>query len=379
MYNKPILGMTGKFHLGWGEFGGYKKPEALVYEAANDLSMGIGICVGDQLNPNGELEAATYNIIGEAFGYYASLEDYCFPSKALNDIGLVPSKNYDINIAVSELLLKNQLDYDIIDEKSDLNKISLIIIPSDAQISEGLKLSLKEYEKQGKNLLIVGNAIKDYEVEGVKYIKQSKCDVHYVMNKEVCLSPVLIHTPTHVVDYKKGDIIATIREPFFNRTYAHYCSHGFSPAKNEDATYPAALQINNVTYLANDIFVEHNEYGQVYVNDYFKMILRRVYSDRMLAVDGLMSSGRVRLRENENKKLYNLHLLYAPILKYGMAYIIDDIPTLHDVKVSLRLKKKIKKVVLLPQNQEIQFVENNGRVEFNIEKMRLHQLINLEY
>ena len=28
----PFLGMTGKFHTHWGEVGGYKKPEALVYE-----------------------------------------------------------------------------------------------------------------------------------------------------------------------------------------------------------------------------------------------------------------------------------------------------------------------------------------------------------
>jgi hypothetical protein len=37
---KDYLGMTGKFHTTWGEFGGFKRPEALRYECAAMLAFG---------------------------------------------------------------------------------------------------------------------------------------------------------------------------------------------------------------------------------------------------------------------------------------------------------------------------------------------------
>lgn len=36
----PLTGMSGKFHTAWGEFGGFKHPDALKYEAASMSSFG---------------------------------------------------------------------------------------------------------------------------------------------------------------------------------------------------------------------------------------------------------------------------------------------------------------------------------------------------
>ena len=49
----PFLGMTGKFHHLWGEVGGYKKPEALLYECGAMLAQGAGCSIGDHLHPTG--------------------------------------------------------------------------------------------------------------------------------------------------------------------------------------------------------------------------------------------------------------------------------------------------------------------------------------
>lgn len=45
-----FLGMTGKFHTTWGEFGGIKHPNALRYECAAMLANGSKCSVGDQLH-----------------------------------------------------------------------------------------------------------------------------------------------------------------------------------------------------------------------------------------------------------------------------------------------------------------------------------------
>ena len=55
-----FLGMTGKFHTTWGEFGGIKHPNALRYECAAMLANGSKCSVGDQLHPDGALDESTY-------------------------------------------------------------------------------------------------------------------------------------------------------------------------------------------------------------------------------------------------------------------------------------------------------------------------------
>ncbi len=61
-----FLGMTGKFHTTWGEFGGYKHPNALRYEAGLSIANGAKCSIGDQLHPEGLMDKATYELIGAA-------------------------------------------------------------------------------------------------------------------------------------------------------------------------------------------------------------------------------------------------------------------------------------------------------------------------
>lgn len=63
--------MTGRFHKTWGEFGGYKHPNALRYEVSLAAAMGAKSSIGDQLHPDGMMDMKTYEMIGKA---YAELE-----------------------------------------------------------------------------------------------------------------------------------------------------------------------------------------------------------------------------------------------------------------------------------------------------------------
>ena len=54
-----FLGMTGKFHTTWGDFGGFKRAAALRYECDAMISFGAKCSIGDQLHPSGEMNADT--------------------------------------------------------------------------------------------------------------------------------------------------------------------------------------------------------------------------------------------------------------------------------------------------------------------------------
>ena len=83
------LGMTGKFNTTWGEFGGFKHPNALLYETSAMLAFNSRCSVGDQLHPSGKLDVSTYDMIGKAYSEVAKKEPWCVNAKNVADIGLV--------------------------------------------------------------------------------------------------------------------------------------------------------------------------------------------------------------------------------------------------------------------------------------------------
>ena len=84
---REFVGMTGKFHKCWGEFGGYKHPNALKYETALSLALGAKCSIGDQLHPLGRFDTATYKLIGAAYSEVKKKEAWCIGAKHFADIG----------------------------------------------------------------------------------------------------------------------------------------------------------------------------------------------------------------------------------------------------------------------------------------------------
>ena len=77
---------TGKFHTSWGEFGGFKHPDALEYEAAQMVALGAKCLVGDQLHPDGAINPDTYASIAPAYARIEKLEPYLEGARQISEI-----------------------------------------------------------------------------------------------------------------------------------------------------------------------------------------------------------------------------------------------------------------------------------------------------
>src|SRR5438105_9575987 len=71
-----FLGMTGRFHKSWADFGGLKDRDQLDYECGTIVAAGGRICVGDQLHPRGVLDPAVYRLLGHSFARIEKLEPW---------------------------------------------------------------------------------------------------------------------------------------------------------------------------------------------------------------------------------------------------------------------------------------------------------------
>lgn len=381
---KDYLAMTGKFHCCWGEFGGFKTTDALKFEVSSMLTWGSKCSIGDQMHPLGTMDLQTYKNIGEAYSYAEKIEEYCFGVKETSKLAVMVNTNAKVNEGIAKLLLDCHFDFDIIHQNTNLNKYEVILIPDNYYLNETDAKRIQEFvDNKGKLLILGGGALREDKSQfainiGLEYLGKSEFDKDYIKIESILDSPLLCYSSAHKVK-GNGEILATVFEPYFKRTYKHYCSHSNTPNKAETANYPGCIKVNNVIYIAHELASNYFDFGNIYQRRYFEKIVNLLYTDKNIVASNLQPTARIRFVEQEKKHCYCAHFLYAPPIQRGSVAIIDDLPPLYNIETEVKVDKPIKSVKLMPQNENLAFEQENNKVSFTVEKFTSHQLVVLEY
>jgi hypothetical protein len=387
---RPITGMSGKFHTAWGEFGGFKYPEALRYEAASIIAFGANVNFGDQLHPSGEIDPETYRNIGHAYDYVEKIEAYGVGGKHTARTGLWMTLDNEADQGASLLLLETQTNYVVANNLVDWSGLEVIIIPSKPSLAGDDLQRFREYLQQGGKLLILGEGALDPDRTGFvldvggTYAGEASYDIDYtVVTSEladnVVKSPFLNYIPAIKIDPEAGsNVMAHIREPYFSRTKAHYTSHQNTPYQMENASHPAVLQKGNIIIAAHPLDRIYKEYGAQVHRELFKNILDELLTSPMVTA-GLPSSGRLNLLHFPEKSRYVLHLLYGPPIQRGIARVIEDLVPLYDVEVTLDIDVPVEKVYTIPGNQELKIDQQASGLSVVVPEFSCHTAIVFEY
>lgn len=384
---KDYVGMTGKFHRAWGEFGGYKTPEALKYECAAMLSNGARVIVGDQLHPSGQVNMETYRNIGKAYSYVEQIEEYCFDTQETAKLGVMVSLDPSRNDAIAKLLLDSQIDFDVIHDENDLVRFDTIILPDNYRLNDKMGEAFDAYVKQGgKVFMLGGSGLRENEDKFAftvpfTYNGKSKYDKDFFELTEkvddIVAAPILCYTSAHQVE-GEGTTYSKVWEPYFSRTYGQYCSHYNTPYKETCAEYPGAIQNGNIMYVSHELAGMYAAYGVTYHRRYFKWLLEKLYKAECVKVD-MLSQGRVHLVRRKEDNQYVLHLMYASPVQRGGVCILEDFPTIRDTKVELKVPETIRKIRLMPQNEEIPFEKTDAGYEMVVPEITAHQMVVVDY
>ncbi len=390
------LGMTGKFHLSWGEFGGFKHPNALRYEVALSLANGSKCSVGDQMHPYGFLDEATYELIGIAYAEAEAVEEYCYDIDPVADIAMLTvegtygdlKRNHPSDTGANRMLLEGKYLYDIIDAYCDFSKYKVIILPDMIGIEGTLGEKLAEYVKGGGKLLCSGTSgLKCGKLAfdfGVKFLGKSKYKPTYFHPEYRALGL----TPSNYVFYNNmyeteltdpsASVLGYSRIPFFNREADHFCSHRHTPFVTENNA-PGVVIGKDGAYIAWDIFSEYAEVGSYILKETVHRVLDELLGDKKTLKTSLGAQGVVTLNEQKAQNRHVLHALYATPVKRGSGVeIIEDLTTVLDTEFELKLPP-IKSVTLVPENNEIPFTFEGGVCRFTIDKFTCKQVIVLEH
>jgi len=407
---RDFLGMTGKFHTTWGEFGGFKRPAALRYECAAMLAYGAKCSIGDQLHPSGEMNLDTCRLIGAAYSEVETREPWSDNVRPVARIGLVSAEQNQqaargqetvspADEGTARMLLELHLPFLVLDENAKWTGFDLIVLPDSLVLTPATAAKAKRFLAAGGKILAAGcallNAGKTAFVisAGAKLLGRSASDPDYLVATALTpavpvRSPIVIHGGAY--DAKPASttrILVGRRVPYFNRTWEHFCSHQHAPDSPAKVP-PAATLTRNIAWFAHDIFTRYRQYGQPLYRDFVAAAIDHLLGGERPVVTSLPTDGRFNLLEQPREKRFIAHLLYAPKSLRGASKpdgvnksmeIIEDLIPLRDVRVSAKVPRKIKSARLVPEAIILPFTQKDGVVSFTVPEFTAHAMIELSY
>ncbi len=385
----PATGMSGKFHMAWGEFGGFKNPDAIKYEAAAMISYGASCNFGDQLHPSGEMDMETYKNIGHAYSYVEKIEDYGPGGMPLSKLGMWLTLDEAADHGVVNMLLETHNDFIVADEKN-LNDLELLIIPSRAVLSQKQADTINAWVANGGKLIVFANGALNREENafllnvGAEYLKPSDFQFDYtVVKKEltdgIVSTPFLNYDAGLLSKLTTGESLASIREPYFNRTYAKFNGHRETPYKTEDSAYPAIVKNGNVIFFAHQLDQLYYDKGVRLHRDIVNNAIDLLYQKPILNVEQLPSAGRVSLLQQSSDKRYVTHLLYGPPLLRGDVSVLEDFLPVPGVSLTLDVPEKITEVIQIPEGSSLPFTQEGSAVKVTVPTFTMHTAIVFKY
>ncbi len=382
-----FLGMTGKFHHSWGEFGGFKHPNALIYETSLSVANGAGCSIGDQMHPLGEMNPATYNLIGKAYSLIEEKEPWLNGAVNVADIAVLSEEavtgNRDAmaDIGANRMLLENSCLYNFVDATMDFSGYKMLILPDVALTDNALIQKIRDYVSNGGKVVASGNAL---DKDGKFFL-----DIGAESKGKNELSPTYLvpcyETANGVTEYVMlcnfnsfeaidCEVVAEMQNPYFNRNAEHFCSHAHTP-NDPSVSYPGAVIKDNVAYIGWDIFTAYAKHGHLCFKELFTHILGRMLGNEKTVYADIPDRAVVTLTRQAEEKRSILHLLFAHTTNRGRnTEVIEDTVPLYDVKCGVRYAAKPSSVCLAPSGEKLDFEYSDGIVTFTVPKVDIHQM-----
>jgi hypothetical protein len=401
-----FMGMTGKFHNTWGEFGGFKRAAALQYECGAMLAYGAKCSVGDQLHPNGEMNLDTYRTIGAAYAEVERKEPWCDHVKPVVRIALVSceqnqdrwrgghSHSVQADEGAGRMLLEMHQPFVVLDEHADWSSFDLVVLPDGYVMNPANTVKAKKYLAGGGRIIAAGSALLDEKQEkfavdpGARLLGRSANDPDYLVATAltpgvVVKSPIVILGGAFEIKPTTARVLAERRASYFNRTWEHYCSHQHAPDAPGRAS-PAAVLGKGIAYFAHNLFSSYRTYGQPLFRDFFAAALHHLLDGKLPVETNLPSTARINVLEQRAERRYVAHLLFAVTSNRGSfrgqnVEIIEDLVPLRDIRVRLRLPRKVKTVRLVPDGGALAFTTHADGIEFTVPEFTAHQMVELGY
>lgn len=389
----PTLSHTGRFHKTWGDFGGLKPRAALMYECCSILAQGMTNGVGDQLHPRGNTNKAVYELIGSVYSHIKKCEPFVEGGEIISQIAIITDpllgdKPGAAAIGALRALQQLRHQFDIVPPQASLDNYDLVVIPESTKIDETLRMALKKYLADGGALILSGmSAVDDnldplfeesgIEADGILGFSSPFIAPGEKISCEIPAFDYVMYEPgTLRLKAKNGaESLAEIIEPYFERSWDRFCSHGYTPA-SEKSGYSAIVKNGRVITCAAPIFQAYGNHAAVVYRKLIGNCIDLLLPEPLIRDDGPSHLETTVVRKGH---MTIVHLLsYIAQNRADKLEIIEDAFPLVGMSLSLRLAKRPNRVSLQPDNIPLNFNYNEGYATVEITEDKGHTMVLFE-
>lgn len=346
------MGMTGKFHTSWGDFHSLKNLAALEFEAFRMLSYGFACSIGDQLEPNGTLNPATYRLVGKVFEQFKAREEWARPSKAMTEVAILTNENIlyehvmpESILGAVQMLTELAVQFDVLDDTMALDGYKVVIVPDAFTVPASYQQKLDAYvQGGGKILACYHGGLNEHgqypACYGASYHGDTALYPDFLIAQGE-LSGGLEQDNEYVVYFQganvepaEASILMEARAPYFKREGDQFCSHRYTPSA-KGASYPAVLGSGSVVLFAHPMFTQYRDSAPHWIKQLVSNALDKLMPTRLVRHDG-PSTLAVTMLDQPEKARKSVHLLsYVPVRKSATIDIIEDRTKVHDLTLEV--------------------------------------------
>ncbi|HVO43771.1 MAG TPA: hypothetical protein VMT34_14160, partial [Aggregatilineales bacterium] len=410
-YDLDYLGMTGRFHRSWADFGGLKTTDQLAHECGTILSAGGKISVGDQLHPNGALDPAVYRLLGRVFERVEQLEPWLEGSVPAAEVGILSIATTEENRPFGEkiyrpgvegaaqMLLESAVQFDIVDDENldrDLGRYRALILPDDTPVIDQRRYRLEAYMAEGGKLVLSGTAALDPQAGNfvlsampVRYRAPCPTMPGYMRLDAALTGESELATDYDYVLYGQAQQVEPVagaarhgqlRRALFNRTWEHFISHAHAPV-GDYLNSPLVAANDQILYMAAPLFGAYRRF------DYWAYRAIAINALRDFLPSPLVQTSApgwiettLHSQQADGATRRIIHLTaYQPRRTLQPVPHVDQAAKTAGIVVSVRVDGAMpRRVYLAPERQVLPFTVENGYVRVELPPIGVHTVIVLE-
>jgi hypothetical protein len=269
----------------------------------------------------------------------------------------------------------------------DWSRYKVLILPDKIRLDDALAAKIRDYLTSGGKLIashLSGLALNRDEFAlqelCVRYLAEARRSPDFLWAREALADGV--PDAAHVA-FERGleverlpgsDTLADVWWPYFDRTYAHFCSHRHSPEEKASG-FPGVVATENTVYFAHPLFASFMRHGVLTYKRLVLNALKRLLPDPLVHTNA-PSTARISLQRQVLEKRTIAHILhYIPEQRYREIQTIEEPIPLREVELSVRLDEQPRRVYVAPGEAELPFVWQAGRAKVTAPRVNGYALV----
>lgn len=390
---KPVLNMTGRFQMTWGDFGGVRAPAGVEYDCINGIANGLMPNIGDHLHPRGDLNPAVMALDQAVYDKLRPLQPWiagavpvtemanimpscCYPGykwrggvrEQQNQAALMSLK------AATRVLCELKMQFDNVSLAAPWDKYQVLVLPDEITVNAEIAGRLQKHLARGGAIIATGNSGLDAARErfvlddfGVEYAGADPYDPAYIaFQPELATGlpdmPVTLYAHGLAVKARPGtEVLATIVAPYYNNEWDGRHANRYTPP-DRDTGRPAVTLKGRVAYVSHPIFQTYYKSAATPMRQIIANLLARFLPEPLVRASAgmpvrlvLPSFARITVTSQPGRRMVYV-LAYLPEARGAGINMIEEPLELTGLTVSLRLDGRVpRQVYLAPARERLDF------------------------